>query len=131
MEDDEKTRAELVAELAELRQRMGRLERQLARCQGEDGFLPAAPAERPERTEMPTHVHVIPDFDIVEAEGINISDGGICFAIDEDLPFELRFELGGEQHMHRAHLVWVKRRPTDGYHFGFMFVRRPLHAAIR
>ncbi len=123
MEYSNKTKAQLIDEINAMRKKIGELESKIDALKKR---LPEniPPAERSEkRKNIRTHVEFIADFDIVEARGINISEGGICFALDEDLPFEMRFELDGKLHQHRAHLVWLKRLPEGGYNFGFMFVR--------
>jgi hypothetical protein len=34
----------------------------------------------------------------------------------------MRFELDGETHQHRAHLVWMKQQEDGTYRFGLKFV---------
>ena len=77
---------------------------------------------RAPRKELDTEIEFIADFDIVQAKGINISDSGICFELNQDLPFEMQFKSGEEVHRFRAHLIWVKRLPQGGYRLGLQFV---------
>ena len=130
-----KTKDQLIEELNLMRQRMAQLESELraekertakCSCQALEESRHDSDRKKIERT----HVEFIADFDVIEANAINISQGGICFAIDEDLPFEMRFNLNGELHQHRGHLVWVKRMPQDGYHFGLMFTRPDFRMTI-
>lgn len=78
--------------------------------------------DRLTRKAVCTKVEFIGDFDVVEAESVNVSDQGICFEMQENLPFEMRFELNGELHQHRAHLVWMKRLEDGKTRCGFQFV---------
>ena len=77
---------------------------------------------RAERQPLQAQIEFIGDFDIVEAQGVNLSSGGICFEVSESLAFEMRFEAGDGQHRHRAHLAWMEALPDGGHRFGFKFV---------
>jgi|TARA_B100001964_G_C13661106_1_gene349063 hypothetical protein len=80
------------------------------------------PAQRSERVELSTKVEFVGDFDILQATGVNLSESGICFDIEETLPFEMRLEWEGEPYRYRAHLVWMKRLPEGGFRVGLKFV---------
>ena len=77
----------------------------------------------PVQKDMRTHIEFVAGFDIIEARGLNVSDAGVCFETDEDLSFEMHFQVNGEVCYHRAHLVWLERVPDGGYRFGLMFAR--------
>ena len=77
---------------------------------------------RPHREPLDTDIEFIGDFDILEAKGINISEGGIAFEIAGGLPFEMRFKVEGRERDYRAELVWMKRLPGGGYRMGLKFV---------
>ena len=77
---------------------------------------------RPTRKAIESHIEFIGDFDIVSASGVDLSEGGICFDVTECLPFEMRFEMDGVNHHHRAKLVWMRRLTEGGYRFGFEFL---------
>ncbi|MFP4348946.1 MAG: PilZ domain-containing protein [Thermodesulfobacteriota bacterium] len=123
MKDTYKTKAQLITELDRARRQIGELRSELDALKSKKKTGSDRLESRPPRQEIRTHVEFIADFDVIEARGINISEGGICFELDEDLPFEMRFELDGKLHQHRANLVWVKRSSGGGYLFGLMFVR--------
>lgn len=125
MKDQNKTKAQLIEELEALRGRLKEMEAKESDCSPDKGYTFPMAADRPTRRNIRTHIEFIADFDVIEATGINISDGGICFETGEDLPFEMRFDLDGNIHYHRAHLVWLERVPEGGYRFGLMFVRQP------
>lgn len=119
---DKKTRAELEEELRAAYEKIEELELAVSqlklRLEDETkGFL-----FRPPRRNLHANIEFIADFDIIEANGINISTGGLCFEVREELPFEMQFELKKKLYRYRGHLVWMKRLPTGGYRFGFMFV---------
>ncbi len=81
-------------------------------------------AFRPERIPLDTEIEFIADFDLLKAEGINISEGGIAFEIKGGLPFEMRFKFEGQDQTYQAELVWMKRLPHGGYRMGLKFVGR-------
>jgi len=78
--------------------------------------------ERAARKPLQARIEFIGDFDVVEAKGINLSSGGICFEVGESLAFEMQFEADDGKHRHRAHLAWVEALPGGRYRLGFKFV---------
>lgn len=120
MDDQQKSKEELIEELKTLREQKSKLDSELTalRKEGEGKVI----RERPPRVALDADIEFMGDFDIVQAKGINISEGGICFSVKEDLPFEIRFERDGQLETRRAHFVWAKRLETGGYHLGFKFV---------
>jgi len=74
------------------------------------------------RVEMNADIEAIGDFDILKAKGIEISEGGISFEMEESLPFELQFYLKNELFKQRVHLVWLEKKEKGGYRCGFRFV---------
>jgi len=119
VEDEKKSREELLKEIAELRAYVAELESRLA--SGPSGRDPC-PVERQARYPLDADIEFIGDFDVVRAKGVNISEGGICFEVHQELPFEMRFDVNGRQEYRRAHCVWMRRLPSGGYHFGLRFV---------
>ncbi len=111
-----KTKEQLQAEIQTLRRRIEELENQLDAC------MNIAVQERMPRYPLNTKIEFIGDFDVVNARGVNISDGGICLKLSSDLPFEMQFDHDGRRVRRRAHLVWLKRHESEGYHSGFRFV---------
>ncbi|MEE4357481.1 MAG: PilZ domain-containing protein [Desulfococcaceae bacterium] len=126
MKDALKSKARLIDELTQLRKRIAQLESKLKNPEsGNEDPAEKNPSRRENRRDLRANIEFITDFDIVEARGINISEGGISFELYEELPFELRFDLEGRLHHYRANLVWVKRIPEGGFRFGLMFVKNP------
>jgi len=123
MQDEKKTKSQLIDELNLMRHRIEELEEKIDSLEMKKEQADKMFENRIERQELRTHIEFITDFDIVEAKGINISDGGISFELYEDLPFEMRFDYQGEPHHHRANLVWIKRLPFGGFRFGLMFTQ--------
>ncbi|MGY8825012.1 MAG: PilZ domain-containing protein [Candidatus Latescibacterota bacterium] len=109
----DKDRDKLINELNELRQRVSSLEQQLA-----DDRKP----QRDERNEFSTAIQFIGDFGLVKAKGLDLSDGGVGFEVEEDIPFDMEFEYKGQTHQHRANLVWMRRLPNGCSRFGFQFL---------
>ena len=67
----------------------------------------------------------IGDFGLVEAKGLDLSEGGIGFEIEQDIPFDMEFEIDGELHQHRARMVWMQRLADGRSRFGFQFITAP------
>lgn len=104
-----RTREEVTAEISALRQRLAELERE------------AGPDPRTQRAELQTAIEFIGDFDVLQAEGVDLSEGGIGFELRQPLPFEMRFVFDGRPRQHRAHLVWMKLTEGGGCRCGFKF----------
>ena len=119
MEKNGNGKAELVAELATLRRYVAELEEKLAAARGAGA---GCPAERPPRSRLDAEIECMGDFDVLRAKGVNISEEGICFEVEADLPFEMRFDLHGRLQTRRAHCMWVRRVASGRYHFGLKFV---------
>lgn len=113
MRDQDKNKDQLINELNELRQRISTLEKQL-----EDNGKP----QRSERNEFSTAIQFIGDFGLVDAKGLDLSDGGIGFEIEDDIPFDMEFEYDGKMHQHRANLIWMRRLANGCSRFGFQFI---------
>ena len=107
----------LTTELAAMRQRVAQLEREQAPPEQQ----PEANFSRPYRAEFDADIEFIGDFDIVQARGINISNGGICFEILEPLSFDMRFDCQGEERIRSANLAWMKSDTDNKYQLGFEF----------
>jgi hypothetical protein len=121
MMDDEKSKGTLVAELTAARQEVERLRDKTALLEARLSEKARPPHPRQPRKEIDADIEFIADFDVVHAEGIDLSEGGICFEVNRDLPFEMQFELEGERHEKRANLVWVRRRNDGRIRLGFRF----------
>ncbi len=116
MHDEEKTKNELIEELNLLRRKKNNC------SENRQQQVPCQQAQkRQQRVPIKTRIEFIGDFDIVEAHGVNISEGGICFKIDSDLPFELKYEQEGIVQQQRANLVWVRKSEARGYLLGLKF----------
>lgn len=82
----------------------------------------AAAVARSHRMELNTEIEFVGDFDIVKAFGINLSESGICFELDDSLIFEMRFTRHGSVEQRRAQLIWVKNVEGGRSRLGFRFV---------
>ena len=122
MTDADKTREALVAELAEARAEVDALRDKAAALESRLAERVRKPNPRQPRREIQADIEFIADFDLVRAEGIDLSEGGICFEVGRDLPFEMRFELAGRRREKRANLVWVRRIEDGRYRLGFQFL---------
>ena len=120
MQDSQKTKAQFIKELAELRDRLAALTDENAADTADAGD-----ATRPERSQLQTSIQFIGDFGLVEAKGLDLSEGGIGFEIEQDIPFDMEFEIDGELHQHRARMVWMQRLADGRSRFGFQFITAP------
>ncbi len=122
MRKEDNTEATLIAELAETRKEADRLRAKVAQLESRLSENTRPPHPRPPRREIQAVIEFIADFDLVEARGVDLSEGGICFETDRDLPFEMQFDLAGGRYQKRAHLVWVRRIGGSRYRLGLQFV---------
>lgn len=126
MQDSKKTKAQLIAELAELKNR-------LAELTGEPSDETTETTDshpRSTRNEIKTAIQLIGDFGLVEAKGLDLSDGGIGFELEDDIPFDMEFEVDGNLHQHRAHMVWMQRLDNGRSRFGFQFITAPTSSLL-
>lgn len=113
MGDEKNTKAQLIAELAGLRSRLSGY-----------FFVEAEDADdRNGRKELKAEIKFIGDFGLIQAQGINLSEGGICFEIEGNIPFEMEFEIEGEKREHRANLVWTSQVEQGRCQLGFASVQ--------
>lgn len=122
MKDYKKTKAQLIDELNVLRQQVAELDTKTDILEKKAESISKKWIARSPRVELYVDIEFIGDFDIVQAKGINLSEGGICFEMAEALPFEMQFAVEGKMQKHRAHLIWMKRIPEGGFRFGLKFV---------
>ena len=107
MVDEKKTKEELIAELQELRSRLNDAD---------------SSGTRSQRKQLNAEIKFIGDFGMIQAEGVNLSETGICFEVEGNIPFEMEFEIDGELHEHRARLVWMSRVEQARCKLGFEFM---------
>ena len=122
MQDHRKTKAQLVEELQALRARIGGLAEPDTDAGEQTSGVPEPDEFRSDRRDIEAEIKFIGDFGLTQASAVNLSPGGMCFEVAEEIPFEMEFELEGEVHQHRAHLVWMKPTESGGSQLGFRFV---------
>ena len=71
---------------------------------------------------MQTPIAFVANFDLVHAQGVDVSDSGICFETSEDLQFELEFETEGQAHQYTADLAWMQKVESGNSRWGFRLV---------
>lgn len=123
MSDSRKTKSELIAELNELRKSIKTLQVKNKRAAGNKKAPVKKEKPREPRRPIKADIEFIGAFDLIRAEAVNLSDGGISLKISNNLPFEMRYELEGKTVSRTAHLIWLKHTDCGGYHFGFKFVK--------
>ena len=112
MRDEDKTKEQLISELRDLR-------RQLSPPTDETEATSADHDQRSKRRPTQTPIAFVANFELVHAQGVDVSDSGICFETSEDLQFEMEFEVDGVSHQHTAHLVWMRKTPPNRSRWGF------------
>lgn len=114
MRDEDKSKDQLIDELRELRGR-------LSASGDSDGQVSPDGRSAPRSTRRPTQTKIdfVASFSLVQAQGVDVSEHGICFETTEDLQFEMEFELDGQVHQHTAHPVWMRRTESGTIRWGF------------
>jgi hypothetical protein len=77
--------------------------------------------ERAARAEFSSDIEFIFDVDVLEARGINISETGIAFSVEQGLPVELKFKHQGKDHHYRARLVRTQSLKQGGFMLALEF----------
>ena len=126
MQDSKKTKAQLIEELAELKKRLAELTDE----QPDEATETTDSSPRSTRKEIETAIQLIGDFGLVEAQGLDLSDSGIGFELAEDIPFDMEFEVDGNLHQHRAHMVWMQRLDHGRSRLGFQFIAAPTSSLL-
>ncbi len=116
MKDEDKTKQQLIAELQDLRRQ--------AETGPNDGSSASSDEQGKRSTRRPTQtpIEFVANFELVHAQGVDLSENGICFETSEDLQFELEFEVDGETHQHTAHLAWMRKVDSGNSRWGFELV---------
>lgn len=120
MGDCKKDTNKLEEELSLLKSYVAKLEDRLKGCP-ERPEIDIRPREFP-RIPLDARISFVGEFDIVEAMGVNLSAGGICIEMKEDMYYEMRFENEGAEVSRRARLVWSRRLAKGGCRLGLEFV---------
>lgn len=119
--EQEKSKEELLELLTAARNENAKLRKELElvspKKNEEQPVEPRAP-----RFSINTPIEFIGDFDILEAEGVNLSDSGICFEVPQPLCFEMQFRVNDKMHSHRAQLIWVRQEENGHSRLGLEFV---------
>ncbi len=102
------SREQLIQELTKLEKRLQEIEPKEK--------VPQVP--RSPREPLKTEIEFIFDVDVVVASGLDISETGVAFLVDEPLPVEMRFEHKGVKHHLKARLVRTQRLPERGFLMG-------------
>jgi len=119
---DARLKAEILTELTGLRHKVRALEERLSLVEEERENIDDSVKTRARRKPMQASIEFIGDFDLLEAEGVDISETGICFELPRPLPFDMQFMQNGELISRRARLIWVKQLDGERTRLGLRFV---------
>lgn len=122
MNDTGKTKEELIDEIEGLRKELDRLKAKLDMLEGKPDFDLSEFRNREPREDLSAQIEFVADVDVLNGEGINISESGISFTIEDNLPFEIMFELNGDVYRGTADLAWFQRH-KGGCRLGFEYHR--------
>ncbi len=64
------------------------------------------------RVPIDARIEFIVDADLIEAQGINLSDGGIAMLLPESIPVLLRYKMDGETIERAARVVHAQRQES-------------------
>ena len=104
-----RSKRKLKAEILELQNRLRQLEDR-------------APKDRAPRQPLHSESEMVGDFDVIEADGINVSKTGICFELKNPLFFDMRFMENNNVRVEKhARLIWVKQTENGRTRLGFCF----------
>ena len=117
------TKSEILAELIDLRKSIETLKIPHKHVEAKKKAPSKTIKPRENRKTIKADIEFIGVFDLVKAQAINVSEGGISLKISNNLPFEMRYKLKKKIISRTAHLVWVKHTENGGYNFGFKFVK--------
>ncbi|MFT5285435.1 MAG: hypothetical protein ACI8TQ_001600 [Planctomycetota bacterium] len=112
---------DLILEIDFLRERLAKLEKDLVRYDANNGKAWAEVNPREERKPFVGTFSFTGDFDEVEARGVDLSPGGVCFEIGGDLPFSLQMRQGAKIIERSGSLAWARRMAEGKCRFGFEF----------
>ena len=111
----------LAEEVERLRQRVAELEEKLATARSA-GETSAYLVPREEREEMEGNIEFMGDFDELQANGVDVSKGGLCLEVSKPLPFDIKLSVQNEEYVYRGHMAWMKSLEDGSYRLGFKFV---------
>lgn len=117
---EKKEKNKILKDITALKNQILKLEKKLASFSDKNKIKEFK--NRLPRVDLNADIEAIGDFDILKATGIEISEGGISFEMEEDLPFEIQFYLKDELFKQRAHLVWLEKKQSGGNRCGFRFI---------
>ena len=121
MQDIPQLRDDLLLEIEYLRGRLAKLETDLTEFDenASTGWNELNPRQK--RKPFEGAFSFSGDFDEVEARGVDLSDGGVCFEIGGDLPFSVQVRCGDRVVERSGSLAWAQRMGNGKCRFGFEF----------
>ena len=120
--DQSRNEFELVEELERLRRRVVELEEELSALSAGGEGSGARHVPRADRRKLEAKVEVRGEFDQFQAQGVDMSTGGLCVEVSEPLPFDMMLSVEDEEYAYRGRMVWMKSLADGSYRLGFRFV---------
>jgi hypothetical protein len=104
-----------------LRQRVTELEEELAIARAPNESS-AHLAPREQRENLDSSIEFMGDFADLQASGVDLSKRGLCLEVGKPLPFDIKLNIKGQEHVYRGHMAWMKSLADGSYRLGFQFV---------
>jgi hypothetical protein len=121
MQEFPQAKEDVLLEMDYLRKRLRGLEEDLERldADADEGWELLNPRE--ERAPYDGVISFTGEVENVLAHGVDLSEGGVCFEVQQDLDFTLRMMLGDDDTRRKAKLAWAQRMGDGRTRFGFEF----------
>lgn len=69
-----------------------------------------------------TEAEIYLESSVFRARLVDLSEGGVRFAMPKPLNVHVRFKIGEKRICKNAQLIWCGRNPEDGLDYGFNFI---------
>ncbi len=76
-----------------------------------------------EREPFTTEAEIYLESSVFRARLVDVSDGGVRFAVPKAINVHVRFKIGEKRISRNAQLIWCGRNTEDGLDYGFTFIQ--------
>ena len=75
-----------------------------------------------ERETFDTEAEFYLESSVFKAKLVDISDGGVRFAMPKPINVHVRFKIGEKRISRMAQLIWCSKNQEEGLDYGFNFI---------
>lgn len=122
IEYEKMSKEDLIELVGDKTEKIQNLEEKLDKSEQVSEKSPKNFGKRSPREDLTSNLEMVVNFDILHGSGEDYSKNGMGFVIQNDLEFEIRFDVDGELQDKTARLIWVKHIQEGGYKFGVEFI---------